>query len=231
MYKNNKILGIIPARAGSKGLPNKNKLLLCGKPLIEYSIEAALASEYIDDVVVTSDDLDIIQICRSFSILTINRPTRLADDIASTSDVVKHVLSELPSYEYFTLLQPTSPLRLTADIDESIRIAYKYNSSSCVSISLSKQTPKSLFSINNNKLLRYSSSVSNSSFRRQDQDQYYFVNGSIYTVKVEAFAESQTFIYDDSSPLLIPQDRSIDIDNKVEFDIASFLLNSAKNFN
>ena len=229
MYKNLKILAIIPARAGSKGLPNKNKRLFCGKPLIQYSIECALSSAYIDNIVVTSDDLDILKICNSFPITSINRPKHLSDDLASTSDVVKHVLTKFPSYDYFTLLQPTSPLRLTTDIDESIQIVCQHNSSSCVSISRCKQTPYSLFSLKEDRLLRYTKKSPNSSSRRQDQDDYYFVNGSIYTVKVGAFNKSSTFIFDDTSPLLIPQQRTIDIDNQVDFDIASLLFDSPRN--
>ncbi len=229
MYKNLKILAIIPARAGSKGLPNKNKRLFCGKPLIQYSIECALSSAYIDNIVVTSDDLDILNICNSYPITSINRPKHLSDDLASTSDVVKHVLTNSPSYDYFTLLQPTSPLRLTADIDESIKIVCQHNSSSCVSMSLCKQTPYTLFRLKQDKLLRFIEKPPYCSSRRQDQEDFYFVNGSIYTVKTTEFNKSSTFIFDDTSPLLIPQQRTIDIDNQVDFDTAALLFDSSRN--
>jgi len=118
-----KYLAIIPARGGSKRLPNKNILNLSGKPLIAWSIEAALKSEYIDDIVVTSDSDKILEIARNYDVITIKRPYYLASDTANSIDVIKHVIENVDGkYDYLVLLQPTSPLRNEKHIDEAIEL-------------------------------------------------------------------------------------------------------------
>ena len=174
MYKGHKILAIIPARAGSKGLPNKNKLPLFGKPLIQYSIEAALQSAYVDDVVVSTDDLDIMQICSHFPVHPLLRPAELSGDLSSTQEVVKHVLTSFPTYHYFSLLQPTSPLRLPLDIDQTIIDIHDNKTSSSVTITLCKQSPSSLFTVTNSQLTRFIPKATGTSARRQDQPKFYF---------------------------------------------------------
>jgi CMP-N,N'-diacetyllegionaminic acid synthase len=125
MYKEKSFLAIIPARGGSKRLPNKNILNLAGKPLIEWSIDAALKSKYIDKVVVSSDDENILKIAKDKCDI-IKRPKELATDTASSIDVIKHVLDNLEKkYDYIVLLQPTSPLRNEKHIDEAIEFLYK----------------------------------------------------------------------------------------------------------
>ena len=114
MYKNKTFLAIIPARGGSKRLPRKNILNLGGKPLIAYSIEAGLDSSYIDKVVVTSDDDEILTISKKYGAVTINRPDELASDTSTTFDAIKHTVDNCEKYDYIVLLQPTSPLRKKA---------------------------------------------------------------------------------------------------------------------
>ena len=226
MYRDCKIVAIIPARAGSKGLPQKNKLLLCGKPLIQYSIETALSSRYIDTIVVTSDDDDILTLCRDFPVLALKRPCYLSDDTSSTADVVTHTLSFHSSFDYFTLLQPTSPLRNSSDIDSSIENVHDCDLSSCVSISRSKLVPNSLFRLKNNLLHPFIPRDNSQSTRRQDQEPFFYVNGSIYTVRISTFISNPVFIFPDTFGLLIPPESSIDIDSKLDFDLASLSLSS-----
>ena len=99
MFKNKTFLSIIPARGGSKRLPRKNVLDLCGKPLISWTIEAALYSKYLDEVVVTSDDNEILGIANNMKVRSIERPPHLASDTASTFDAVKHTIDNIDSYE------------------------------------------------------------------------------------------------------------------------------------
>ena len=122
MFKNKTFLSIIPARGGSKRLPRKNVLDLCGKPLISWTIEAALYSKYLDEVVVTSDDSEILGIANNMKVRSIERPPHLASDTASTFDAVKHTIDNIDSYEYIVLLQPTSPLRNATHIDKAIEL-------------------------------------------------------------------------------------------------------------
>ena len=128
MYKSKKILAIIPARGGSKGLPDKNIKLLYGKPLIGWTISQAKASKYIDEIFVTTDCLKIADVAEQFGIkVPFLRPKELATDSASSMDVVDHVLSyfkeEGKHFDYIILLEPTSPLRKKDDLDVAIKLA------------------------------------------------------------------------------------------------------------
>ena len=127
MINNKRVVAIIPARGGSKRLPRKNVLPLAGKPLIVWSIEAALASVYIDKTIVSTDDAEIAEISRiAGASVPFMRPPELASDTATSADVVMHALDYLDSqndhYYYSVLLQPTSPLRTNTDIDAALEL-------------------------------------------------------------------------------------------------------------
>ena len=125
MYKNNKILGLITARGGSKGLPRKNIRTLLGKPLIAWTIDQAIASDYLDKIVVSTDSKIIADISKDFGAeVPFLRPKMLATDTATSVDVINHTLDYLTDknqiFDYFALLEPTSPLRETSDINLAI---------------------------------------------------------------------------------------------------------------
>ena len=124
-----KILSIIPARGGSKGLPRKNIIDLNGKPLIGWTIGASLKSKYITDTIVSSDDEEILNISQQYGANVLKRPKELATDIASSESVVLHTIKELKKqdkiYDYIVLLQPTSPLRDEKDIDKAFEMLFK----------------------------------------------------------------------------------------------------------
>ena len=122
MNKNKTFLAIIPARGGSKRLPRKNVLDLCGKPLIAYSIEAGLKSKYISKVIVTSDDEEILSISKKYGSGIIVRPEELSSDAATTFDAVKHTIDNVEKFDYVVLVQPTSPLRSEKHLDEAIEL-------------------------------------------------------------------------------------------------------------
>lgn len=116
-------LSIIPARGGSKRLPRKNILKILDKPLIAYSIEAGLNSKYIDKLIVSSDDDEILSISKDYGAEIIKRPANLAEDTTTTFDTLKHVVENISEeYEYIVLLQATSPLRKSSHIDEAIKL-------------------------------------------------------------------------------------------------------------
>ena len=117
MYKNKTFLAIIPARGGSKRLPRKNVLNLAGKPLIAWSIEAGLKSNYIDKLIVSSDDDEILEISKKYGAQTIKRPNELASDTATTFVALKHTIDNIEKCDYIILLQATSPLRNEKHID------------------------------------------------------------------------------------------------------------------
>jgi len=133
MINNQTVLAIIPARSGSKRCPGKNLREFRGKQLIAWSIEAAKGSEYIDHFVVSSEDPAIRWVAESYEVSTIPRPAKLATDIASNEDVMRHAWAWYGNEaDFLVLLQPTSPLRTAADIDACIEIAAK-NGKGCVS--------------------------------------------------------------------------------------------------
>ena len=134
MYKNKTFLGIIPARGGSKRLPKKNVLNLCGKPLVAWSIEAGLNSSYLDMLVVSSDDDQILDIASHSRVHTLKRPDELATDVASTFDTLKHVLDKIEKHDYVVLLQPTSPLRTENHIDDAIEFLEAREADAIVSV-------------------------------------------------------------------------------------------------
>ena len=158
MYKNKKIIAIIPARGGSKGIPNKNIIDLCGRPLIQYSIDSAKGSKYIDKVIVSTDSEKIAEVSRkSGADVPFLRPVGISNDVAKSSDVVIHGIDFLKEnygdeYDYVILLQPTSPLRTAKHIDKAIELCINSDSSSLVSVKELNENPIIMRTIDNNKL-------------------------------------------------------------------------------
>ena len=224
MINGKTVLAIIPARGGSKGLPGKNIKLLAGKPLIGWTIEEAKKSKYIDRVILSSEDDKIISIAKEFNCdVPFKRPPGLAEDNSTSSEVVIHILKEINiSYDYFLLLQPTSPLRKSEQIDEAIELCYNSNSSSCVSV---VEVPKPLewmYYLNSANNLSH---ISNNEIeRRQDAKKIFALNGSIYIVKTNDFMETNKFLTKRTVGYIMDKVSSIDIDDINDFNIAEYLL-------
>ena len=144
------IIAIIPARRGSKGIKNKNRVLLNGKPLISYSIEAAIKSAYIETIVVSSDDDEILKISQGYNISVINRPKELSDDFITLEPVILNVLDIFPGYDYFVLLQPTSPLRAVEHIDNAIELLLNSQCDAVISVTKPTKSPLKSFILNEN---------------------------------------------------------------------------------
>ena len=224
MHKNKTFLVIIPARGGSKRLPRKNVLNLHGKPLIAYSIEAGLKSKYIDKVIVTSDDDEILEIAKKYKSNTIKRSAKLASDTATTFDTVKHVIDNCEEYNYIILLQPTSPLRTEKHIDEAIELLVNKNADSIVSVCETDHSP--LWS----NTLPSDCSMSNfikddiRNKRGQDLEVYYRLNGAIYICKTNKLLdENSFFLKNNTFAYKMGRDVSIDIDSAIDLKIAGAL--------
>tara|TARA_B100001175_G_scaffold306129_1_gene303891 strand:+ start:2133 stop:2822 length:690 start_codon:yes stop_codon:yes gene_type:complete len=225
MFKNKTFLAIIPARGGSKRLPRKNILNLCGKPLISWSIEAGLKSKYIDKVVVSSDDTEILNISNELKVQVIKRPDELASDTSTSFDAVKHAIDNLESYEYILLLQPTSPLRNENHIDKAIEILEEKNADAVVSVC----------EMNHNLLLSNTldDSLSMEGFisdnllnnRSQDLKKHYRLNGAIYLCKTDKLLKEKSFFLKKNIfAYVMNSNNSIDIDRKEDFELASLYL-------
>ena len=225
MNKNKTFLAIIPAR-GSKRLPRKNVLDLCGKPLIAWSIEAGLKSKYIDKLVVTSDDEEILDISKKFGANIIKRPDELSSDTATTFDAIKHTIDNVEKYDYIVLLQATSPLRNENHLDEALELLDQKNANAVVSVCEMEHSPlwsntlDESYSMNN--FLR--EEVLNK--RSQDLEKYYRLNGAIYICKTESLLEEKSFfLRDNIFAFIMDRKSSIDIDEDIDFKMVEIFIN------
>jgi len=228
------VLAIIPARGGSKGLPGKNIRIMCGKPLIGWSISQGLESQYIDEVLVSSDSQDILDIAKQCGAnAPFIRPKSLADDDVTSIDVLLHAVDYLAKggcvYDYLVLLEPTSPLRDVSDIDGAIELLVNNEiAESVVGVSrVEGAHPSFLFTIQN-ELLRPTRGIEPNGLRRQDlKDDYYYLEGSIYASSVNALTERRGFYHADTLPWVVDRYKAIEIDELCDF-IASEALMKAK---
>ena len=226
MYKNHTYLAIIPARDQSKRLIRKNERDLCGKPLLEWSVDAAKKSKYIDMTVVSTDDDDIFEITKNFGVDVLRRPVELASDTASSFDVVKHALAKYQDYDYVILLQPTSPLRDEIHIDEAIDFLEQKNADAVISICEMDHSP--LWSLKLDKSLSISKTINNDIFnkRSQDLEKFYRLNGAIYLSKTDKLLkENSFFLKKNIFAYVMEKEASIDIDEKIDFELASLYMN------
>ena len=230
MFETKRILALIPARGGSKGIPHKNIAPLAGKPLIQYSIDAARGSSYIDSVLVSTDDEEIARVARACGAeVPFLRPEALASDTAKTIDAVLHAVETLrdmgEAFDSLVLLQPTSPLRTTAEIDGAIERFYTCGRKAVVSVSEVSDHPILMRTIEQTDdgerlkpLLQVSSTV-----RRQDMPPFYRVNGSIYVNAVEELSRTTSF-NDNPVPYVMAKEHAIDIDEPADLKLAEWAL-------
>ena len=216
MYNNKKILAIIPARGGSKGLPNKNIKPLCGKPLIGWSIEQAGGSAYIDEIFVSTDSAEIASVAESFGIkVPFLRPAELATDTSPSSEFVLHTIdyyrSQGQEFDYILLLEPTSPLRDVADINTAIEQL------------LNHKTAKSIVGVSKVGLLEpYLGEMK--VLRRQDLNDLYFFEGSLYLSDINFYIKEHTFYHHLTLPYIVPKYKAYEIDDIVDFYIVERIL-------
>lgn len=219
-------LAIIPARGGSKRLPRKNVLSLNGKPLISWSIEAGLKSTYIDKVIVTSDDDEILDIAKESSADIIRRPNDLASDTATTFMAIAHTIKNVEEYDYIVLLQPTSPLRDSNHIDEAIKLLISKEADAIISVCEMEHSPlwSNVLATNNSMEGFLRDEVLNK--RSQDLEKYYRLNGAIYICQTEILLEKKSFFLKDNIfAYKMQKEASIDIDTKFDFTLAKLLMN------
>ena len=215
---NKTFLAIIPARGGSKRLPRKNILDLCGKPLISWSIEAALKSKYISKVVVSSDDEEILNISSNFGADIIKRPYELANDTATTFDAIKHTFNNLEKYDYIVLLQPTSPLRNEKHIDEAIELLEEKQADAIVSVCEMDHSPLWSNTLPEDGNMRGFLREEILNKRSQDLEKYYRLNGAIYICKTDKLLENKSFFLKDNIfAYIMDRKSSIDIDEEIDF--------------
>lgn len=213
-----KVFALIPARGGSRGIPRKNLTLLAGLPLIEYTVQAAIKSKLIDDIWVSSDDPEILSISSNLGVKTVLRPSNLANDYASSIDVVSHFIESIPqnnnSEDWILIyLQPTSPLRDERHIDSALQVMETENADAVISVVEAEKPPQKSFTLDANGLLISLFDERLSNARRQDLPISYYPNGAIYAFKVSQFLSRGGFPSNGSFPFIMSNMDSIDIDN------------------
>jgi CMP-N,N'-diacetyllegionaminic acid synthase len=213
------VLAVIPARGGSKGLPGKNIALLEGRPLIYYTIAAAQASQYIDRLVLSSDDDAIIATAQELGCdAPFRRPAALATDTAPAIDVVLHALDELPGFDIVVLLQPTSPLRMAADIDDALARMQHTRAPACVSVCPVVESPFWMYRIGEDERLEPLIEVSTA--RRQDLPPVWILNGAVYAADTAWLRQHRSFLSPFTVAHPMPRERSLDIDTGADFEAA-----------
>lgn len=233
MYNNKKILAIIPARGGSKGLPGKNIKSLCGKPLIGWSIEQAQASEYIDEIFVSTDSSEIATVAERFGIkVPFLRPSELATDTSPSSAFVLHTIAYYRNkgqeFDYILLLEPTSPLRKKGDIDNCIALLEE-DSVGVVSLGeVHTEHPFIVKTIKDNKIRPFIEGAKKIT-QRQELSKAYFPYGVAYLVKVSYFEEKKLFYSEKSKPYFIERWQNYEVDDIYDFLCIETILNYKKN--
>jgi CMP-N-acetylneuraminic acid synthetase len=217
--------GIIPARGGSKGVPRKNIQLLAGKPLIAWTIEAALASTIIERVIVSTEDAEIAGVAQQFGAEVIWRPDEIATDTASSESALLHVLEELQTKEKYepdlvVFLQCTSPLTLPEDIDQTVSTLLHENADSALTVTefhgfLWQQGTKGAVALNHDMKTRP---------LRQEREAQFLETGSVYVMRTEGFRRARHRFFGKVALHVMPLERCWEIDDAIDFRIAEVLL-------
>lgn len=222
MKQNKRIVAIIPARGGSKGIPKKNIMDFCGKPLIAWTIQQALGSAYIDEVYVSSDDADILRISKKFGAKGIVRPRSLARDTSSTEDALIHALSSISGdVSIVVFLQATSPLRTASDIDKAIETFFSKKADSLFSAALLDDC--CLWKKNNRKLESFSFDYKNRG-RRQEREPLFLENGSIYIFKPGVLKKYHNRLGGSIACYIMDYWKSYEIDKKEDLEICRYYM-------
>ena len=218
-------LAIIPARSGSKGLKDKNIADLCGKPVLAYSIEAALMSELLDRVIVSTDSERYANIAQRYGAEVMMRNAQLASDTATTYMVIEDVLKRIKQrYDCLVLLQPTSPLRTSTHLIEAIELF----DANCIRYDFLVSVKKSEFGKDLVNIIEEDGSMKHfdkdfSQYRRQAYD-YYSPNGAIFIAKTEAYLHQGHFFGPRAIAYKMNAEDSIDIDHQIDLDLAKLIL-------
>ncbi len=228
-----KILHIIPARSGSKGLPGKNILPIAGKPMIAWSIEAAMKAKLKGDIIVSTDDFLIADVAKKFGAqVPFIRPSQFASDTSSTMDVVFHAIDFLREqnkfYDLVSILQPTSPLRTSSDVDQAIITMLKKNAKAVVGLTPCDHHPFWSNEIPDSGSLKgfLRSEVMNKN--RQQLPPYFRINGAIYIGEFEYIKKTQSFIGQETTSYIMPEEKSVDIDTEKDLVVAEYYFRKLK---
>ena len=225
MIQGRRILAIIPARGGSKGVPRKNIRLLGEKPLLAWTIHEANKSKYIDRLILTSEDEEIIKVAHNYGLeVPFRRPADLALDCTPGIDPVIHAIETLTEkYDFVVLLQVTSPLRTVVDIDNCIEKLVRNDAKACVAVTEADNSPYWMYKVGEGSKLK--PLFADEKFtRRQELPQVYSINGAVYVASCDWLIKNKDFITNETIAYVMPPQRSLDIDTELDFAIVEHLI-------
>jgi CMP-N-acetylneuraminic acid synthetase len=229
--KNEKVLAIIPARAGSKGIPGKNIKPIAGQPLINWTIRQALGSKLLDKVIVSTDGENVAKIAiRAGADVPFLRPEALAQDSSPTSDVVIHALDFFREngieYEMVAVLEPTSPLRKVSDIDKGIaHLRARPDAYALVSVGeVHTEHPLIVKKLEGDFVVPYMTEA-RKIYQRQQADTAFFPYGVLYLARSDKFRKLRTFYTERTLPMIIERWQNYEVDDNIDFEIVSTLIN------
>lgn len=225
------MIAIIPARGGSKGVPHKNIKNMCGKPLIYYTIDAAIKATSVDRVIVTTDDPEIANIAKEYGAeIPFMRPTELAGDYSKAQKVYLHAVEYLhvhdgENVEKFMVLLPTVPFRTAEHIDEAVQIFNRENPTTLVSVKKEETPPSWLYKRNDRGyIVNAGFDVDLASGNRQENPEYYVPNGAIYILDYNLLKNKMTYFSEDTIGYVMDDYSSLDIDSMEQFQYAEYLM-------
>ncbi len=225
-----KVLGLIPARGGSKGIPNKNRKELGGKPLMQYTIEAALGANMLDSIVFSSEDTTLIEMAKNMGVnAPFRRPDELATDSAGSLDVVIHALDELTemgqSYDAICLLQVTTPFRTSEDIDQAIKKFVAQGTDSLISVQKVPHhyNPHWVFEVDGDKL-KIATGESKIIPRRQELPDAFIRDGAIYITRTDVILDQRSFFGEHISYIELDSEKHVNIDTFQDWEKAESIL-------
>lgn len=226
MINGKSVLAIIPARGGSKEVPRKNIREVGGKPLIAWTIEEAKKSKYIDRLILSSEDEEIINVAKAWGCeVPFVRPLKLAQDDTPGIEPVLHAIETLPEeYDYVILLQPTSPLRKVKDIDGCMELCMQMNVPACVSVTEVKKSPYWMFTLESSGNLRPLIEAERLIDKRQALPKVYGLNGAIYIAETDWLIENKSYLTEETLAFIMPEERSWDIDSELDLNCCDVLL-------
>lgn len=229
MYNGKTFVAIIPARSGSKGIKDKNIKLLNGKPLMQYAIDEAFKSNIFDEIFVSTDSEEYAEIARKCGAnVPFLRPNEISQDKSNANEYIIHTINEYrrlgKKFDYFVLLQPTSPLRRKDDIINAVNILTHENLDSVVSVCEAEHSPFVYNKLPEDNCL-YEFVLKENNVNRQEAGRYYRINGAIYIMNCIKYLETNDFYGINSKACIMKQEHSIDIDSELDFKFAEFLIN------
>jgi N-acylneuraminate cytidylyltransferase/CMP-N,N'-diacetyllegionaminic acid synthase len=235
MIRGRRVLALIPARSGSKGLENKNIRELNGRPLLGWPIQAANKSAYVDTVIVSTD-------CEKYKDIALEqgaenvlmRPLELATDKARSVDVIVHVIQEMlllgEEYDLITLLEPTSPLTTASDIDLALETITNHNTANSIVAVMKAECnhPQFAYLKDNKGVLNHFTEGLDKVIRRQDLSSVFYLDGSLYISTVASIIKEKSFLTKNTIGFEVPKWKSFEIDDEIDFDIVEMLMKRYK---